>query len=166
MKYAITGHTYGIGQEIYNRLLPEIIGFSRTNGYDINDSKSRQRIIEKSIDCDVFINCAHNDYGQTLLFLDIWREWRNLSSKKIVNIGSNITEYKFLPKDYLHLLKYQSEKIILKEMSYRVQGFCKVEYVSFGYVDTPRNKEKYKNDKLKKYIPIKEAADLVINVCG
>ena len=36
MKYAITGHTEGVGLRVFKRLDPNIIGFSRSNGYDIN----------------------------------------------------------------------------------------------------------------------------------
>lgn len=39
MKYAITGHTYGIGEGLYNRLMNNSIGFSKSTGYDITKKK-------------------------------------------------------------------------------------------------------------------------------
>ena len=46
MKIGITGHSKGLGEAIYNKLdkIYEVIGFSRTNGYDI---QSPNKIIEK-----------------------------------------------------------------------------------------------------------------------
>lgn len=35
MKYAVTGHTLGIGKAIYEELSPNCIGFSKSTGYDI-----------------------------------------------------------------------------------------------------------------------------------
>lgn len=162
MKYAITGHSYGIGLEIFNRLSPNIIGFSRSNGYDINDPKSRRDIIDKSKDCDVFINNAQNKFGQTLLFLELWESWRQNSEKIIINVGSRIADIKFLPPDQRGLLKYQAEKVLLKEMSTRVLGSVRVKYVSFGYVSTPRVLEKYPNMPKDQYIEISEAADIIL----
>ena len=46
MKYAITGHTQGVGKKAYERLSPDIIGFSRSTGYDINDPITRKKIVD------------------------------------------------------------------------------------------------------------------------
>ena len=50
MKIGITGHSKGLGEAIYNKLdkIYEVIGFSRTNGYDI---QSPNKIIEKLENC-------------------------------------------------------------------------------------------------------------------
>ena len=66
MKIAITGHTQGIGKRAYDRLCPDIIGFSRSNGYDITNSGDQKRIIEESKDCDIFINNAMKAHYETL----------------------------------------------------------------------------------------------------
>ena len=37
---------------------------------------------------DIFINCAHVDFKQTELLNDCFAEWRNDSTKLIINISS------------------------------------------------------------------------------
>ena len=66
MKIAITGHTQGIGKCAFKRLSPNIIGFSKSTGYDITKFNDRKRIIEESKDCDIFINNAMKAHYETL----------------------------------------------------------------------------------------------------
>ena len=60
MKIAITGHTTGIGKAIHDWFLgdADILGFSKSNGYDITNKDDRIKIINESMDCDVFINLS------------------------------------------------------------------------------------------------------------
>ena len=61
MKFAITGHTSGIGKAIAELCRTkgyQWIGFSRGTGYDI--SEDCDKIVNESSDCDVFINNAHD----------------------------------------------------------------------------------------------------------
>ena len=60
----ITGHTKGIGKCLYDDLVAEghdVVGYSRSNGFDISTKQSREIIIEESKQADVFINCAWPD---------------------------------------------------------------------------------------------------------
>jgi nucleoside-diphosphate-sugar epimerase len=62
MKVAITGHTHGIGKEIYNYFLKnnyEVKGFSRSTGYDISSSTKRKKILENIKDFDIFVANFH-----------------------------------------------------------------------------------------------------------
>jgi nucleoside-diphosphate-sugar epimerase len=97
MKIAITGHTQGIGKSlslIYQRNGHDVIGFSRSNGFDISDQQSRTNIVKSVSECDVFINNAHgrpvDDFAQTELLFELWQTWQD-QQKTIVNIGSSIT---------------------------------------------------------------------------
>ena len=163
MKIAITGHTQGIGKRAYDRLCPDIIGFSRSNGYDITNSNDRKRIIEESKNCDIFINNANAEFGQTLLFLELFNSWR-YQNKIIINVGSRIAEIKTLPDNRQELLKYQAEKLILKEMSIRVHSpVCKVKYRWFGYVGTEKILKKYPHFTKNDYITIDEAVDIILS---
>lgn len=57
MKCTITGHTFGIGKILYDHFTAkgwEVQGFSRSNGFDINDKL--EEIVELSKDCNLFIN--------------------------------------------------------------------------------------------------------------
>jgi hypothetical protein len=162
MKIAITGHTQGIGKRAYDRLCPNIIGFSRSNGYDITNPTDRERIIEESNHCDIFINNATTEFGQTLLFLELFKNWQ-YQNKTIINVGSRIAEIKILPKDRQDLLKYQAEKLILKEMTNRVSGLCKVKYKWFGYVGTEKILKKYPHFTETDYITEDQAVDIILS---
>jgi hypothetical protein len=162
MKYSITGHTVGIGRKLYERLFPNAIGFSLSTGYDITNPVDRHRIIEESKDCDVFINNATAEFAQTLLFLELFTEWKD-QDKTIINVGSRIAEIKVLPRDKQELLKYQAEKLILKEMSSRVVGLCKVKYKWFAYVGTEKILKKYPHFTESDYITEDQAADIILS---
>ena len=162
MKIAITGHTQGIGKCAFERLSPNIIGFSKSTGYDITKFNDRKRIIEESKDCDIFINNANAGFGQTLLFLELFEEWQN-TDKTIINVGSRIAEIPILPKTHQHLIKYQAEKLILKEMSKRVGGTCKIKYRWFAYVGTESILKKYPHFTEKDYITEDQAVDLILS---
>jgi len=163
MKYAITGHTSGIGKRLFDKLSPNAIGFSRSNGYNITIEENRRTIIEQSADCDIFINNAYSGFGQTQLLLDIFKAWRN-TNKTIINIGSKITE-RSLDDSRLELLNYQAEKIILKEMCNRLQnkGSCEIKYKSFGYVGTAKILEKYPHFTQVDYISEDIAVSVILN---
>jgi hypothetical protein len=157
MKYAITGHTAGIGSTVFNRLSPNIVGFSRTNGYDISKSADRARIIAEVADCDVFINNA-DDGGksQFLMFIELFTAWKN-ENKKIINVGSQISE-NYLPMGH-KLQGYRQNKLALKTASLNSVGTCLVEYKPFGYVDTPAMLAKYPEAN---FITVEQAADIIL----
>ena len=77
MKIAITGHSEGIGNDIYLNLIKEydVIGFSRSNGFNI---KNTDKIIEQLENCDVFINNTYEKNYQTILFELIFDKWKFL----------------------------------------------------------------------------------------
>jgi NAD(P)-dependent dehydrogenase (short-subunit alcohol dehydrogenase family) len=141
MKVAITGHTRGIGKSL-SKIFPDFLGFSRSNGYDINDPVARQRILAESIDCDVFVNNAHCDFGQQYLLYDFWEAWQS-KNKIIVNIGSRAADYVY-HREYPHY-KYSIQKLALegasKYMTHCLRP-CKVICVKPGYVDTEGVRDK------------------------
>ena len=162
MKYAITGHTSGIGKHLYNKLSPTIVGFSRSNGYDIDIKEDRRRIIQESKDCDVFINNAESIFSQTYLLIELFKEWKD-TNKTIINVGSRISEI-ILPADRLELLEYQAQKIILKTMVNQLQGYnCKVHYKWFAYVGTEKILKKYPHFTAKDYITEEQAGDIILS---
>ena len=69
-KIIITGHTSGLGKAIYDKFTQEscreIIGMSRSNGYDIE--KDFDKIVEESKGAELFINNAYRDKQQLKLF--------------------------------------------------------------------------------------------------
>ena len=159
---AITGHTRGIGKRAFDRLSPNAIGFSKSTGYDITNFADRKRIIEESSNCDIFINNATDGFGQTLLFLELFQAWKH-TDKTIINVGSRVAEIKMLPPDRHDLLRYQAEKLILKEMSSRVNGTCQVKYRWFAYVGTEGILKKYPHFTEQDYITEDQAVDIILS---
>lgn len=166
MKYAITGHTKNIGKFLYDSLYPNVVGFSRSNGYDITKFKDRARIIKESEDCDVFINNAYAEFGQSDLCLELWKEWKDLP-KKIVNVGSKIAERDIiLSREHEKLLTYSMHKRTLKTLSEDLNNIhttLTVKYCWFGYVGTPEILLKYPHFTVNDYISIDDAARIILN---
>jgi hypothetical protein len=164
MKYAITGHTQGVGKCAFQRLSPDAIGFSKSTGYDITIKEHRQRIINESYDCDVFINNATENFGQTYLLIELAKAWKDMPDKKIINVGSRVAEI-LLPSNMLHLAEYQAEKISVKTMSLRLSPLvqCKIEYRWFAYVGTEKILKKYPHFKPGDYITEDQAVDIILS---
>ena len=165
MKYAITGHTQGVGKKAYERLSPNIIGFSRSTGYDINDSITRKRIVDLSLDCDVFINNATDNFAQTYMFLDIIEAWYDKPEKTIINVGSRIAEVRLLPESHRYLSYYHAEKSALKQFSnqYALTAKCKIQYRWFAYVGTEKILRKYPHFTASDYITEDQAVDIILS---
>lgn len=157
MKYAITGHTRGIGQGLFKKLSHAAIGFSKSNGYDILNSESRNKIIQDSKDCEVFINNAFQKNGQIELLYELFDSWKN-ENKIIINIGSDTT---CGIKKYFH--PYAAYKAALDKASEQLSHLnmpCKVVNIKFGWVGTDRVLE---NFNPKSYIELNDACDIILN---
>lgn len=97
MNIVITGHTYGIGQALYNNFQGhDIVGLSRSNGYDID--KNFDKVVEAARGCDLFINNAYRDQQQ----LKLVHALKDHVGKMIV-MGSVSRHYpELIPTDYVH----------------------------------------------------------------
>lgn len=94
-KVSITGHTQGIGLALSNYFITKnynVVGFSKSNGFDITNSTSRQKIIDYSKDTEIFVNNAYSNFDNSqLTLLDlIYTNWLNLD-KIIINISTRFT---------------------------------------------------------------------------
>jgi hypothetical protein len=117
MKIAITGHSKGLGKALFEFLSQKhkIIGFSRSNGYDIKSPGDRKKIIKESKDCDIFINLVHNYYHQTDLLFELHKSWKGLQ-KYIINIGTSaVDDRNFGVNDY-QMSEYKVQKTTLVDM--------------------------------------------------
>ena len=95
MKVAVTGHTSGIGKYIYDyftALGHEVVGFSRSNGYNIADESARNNILDLAKDFDIFVNNAYVNFddSQERMLRQIADKWKN-TNKTIINISSRHT---------------------------------------------------------------------------
>ena len=127
MKIAITGHTKGIGKALadaYQRRGHEIVGLSRTKGYNIYSILKCADLIES---CDMFINNAQAGFAQTELLFEIAERWQD-THKHIVNISSVITQrhssnyagFEEVPLYEVEL--YRVQKIALEEAVIRIRN--------------------------------------------
>jgi len=72
-KIAVIGHTKGIGKaicDLYNKKKYQVIGMSRSNGFDI--VHDQEKIIENIEGCDLVVLNAHADRGQLNLLKRIY----------------------------------------------------------------------------------------------
>lgn len=165
LKYAVTGHTQGIGRGLFYRLSPNVLGFSKSTGYDISIPNIRRKIAKEltATKCDVFINCAHHHFSQSMMFIEVLKEWHDDNDKTIINIGSNVADVSLLPKSF-DILEYQMSKVSLKAIMNHLDNVkCKVLYKSFGYVGTPAIIKKYPHFTYKDYISIDDACDIILS---
>lgn len=115
MKIAITGHTRGIGKALakqYASLGHEVIGISRSNGFNIANTQSILDVVEH---CDVFINNANSGFSQTDLLFAVHNMWKAIPNKTIIVISSMITTMPISNKTDISAIKYRTEKIALED---------------------------------------------------
>lgn len=137
MKIAITGHTSGIGLALFEYFTEQghdVIGFSRSNGFNISDSESRQSILKQVEDFDIFVNNAYNDYDNSQLELlkIITSSWENFP-RIVFNISSKWTiENNIYSRTKLELDRYCETFLYNKKLN--------LINLKPGLVDTPRVK--------------------------
>lgn len=137
-KVAITGHSSGIGKGLYQFFSSfyEVKGFSKENGYDINNFDS---ILAESSDCELFINNAYSYYKQS----EIVRAWakQHKNQKHLIISTSSIASEPLLEieKVFPHLTQYGKEKYAINQATWEVnhsQTLCKASVILPGVVDT------------------------------
>lgn len=101
MKIAITGHTSGLGLAFYNYFSKkyEVIGLSRSNGYDI--AKDQNKIVSALSDCDLFFNNAYDGIYQGILLA------RTCNRMPVITSGSMGADYSHIKNSY-----YRNKKSI------------------------------------------------------
>jgi hypothetical protein len=95
MKIAVTGHSRGIGKHIFDYFQSRhnVVGFSKSTGHDISKLSGRSEIIKQSVDADIFVNNAYNNYDDSQLELlkSMVSQWDN-TNKMIINVSSRYTQ--------------------------------------------------------------------------
>lgn len=136
-KIAITGHTKGLGKGLMDQY-PGAVGFSRSNGYNIADSATIDKIIEDTLDFDIFFNNAYHLDSQTIIAKK-WFEAHKDKPHLLVNISSiaPITN-SYLDAKYIHE-QYSKHKSSLDKASWDINfSNCKARCinVSPALIDT------------------------------
>ena len=140
MKIALTGHTSGIGKALYDILSQEheVVCFSRSNGYDIKYDITIEKIVQGSLDCDVFINNAYYSLAQVNILNRLWKFWARDKSKTIVNISS-LSKY---PGISGNASGYSAHKAALSHQAFLLMfkgnRKCRMINVNPGYVESKR----------------------------
>mgnify|MGYP003642692519 CR=1 FL=1 len=136
MKIAITGHSKGIGKALFEELSTEheVEGFSRSNGFDIQQTNMIVRAVKGS---DVFVNNAFNGFNQTELLKEVFNIWRDDKSKTIVNI---VSRSKYFRVGTTRSDEYCMQKRGLSDMAEVFQFLekkkCRIININPGYVRT------------------------------
>lgn len=137
MKVAITGHSKGIGAAISLELTSrghEVFGFSRANGYDINDTQTQNNIIKDLDDCDVFINNAYSHNAQFNLLEKIITKWQD-QKKIVINVNSKSIFAPIVPQSMQQYVRdKQKQYELIQSLKFRSRPY--VMDLILGLVDT------------------------------
>jgi NAD(P)-dependent dehydrogenase (short-subunit alcohol dehydrogenase family) len=131
----ITGHTCGLGKELAC-IYPDYTGFSRSNGYDINNHGIRTKIVQASANADIIFNNAHAGFSQIELLYLLFDAYKH-TNKTIVNISS------ISPETSIHRPhKYAVEKLALDAASKQldINSDCRIVLVKPGLFISNRSK--------------------------
>lgn len=147
-RVAITGHTKGIGQQLWNRLEDrgiELKGFSKSTGYNLQRVSTCKKVVQEVVDwnADVFINNAYVPDNQVRLLYLLYEHWEN-KPRLIVNLSAtssdSITNFSQMGYNE-NWTPYVSDKARLDFASLQLanmykKGKCRVSLVKPGFVDT------------------------------
>lgn len=173
MKVAVTGHSEGLGKAIAARISRdghEIRGFSLDNGYDISTEDGFRRVVNEALDCDAFVNCAHDrkhhGFGQTAILAKLFYHWQD-QKKHIVNIGSDAPDRRSLEM-VPFAARYRAAKTALDAACVEISSMgkpCRVSLVRPAWLDSEAaaQQEQVTGVKLDK-LDYDEVADLVAMV--
>jgi short-subunit dehydrogenase len=153
---SITGHTKGIGHALLENMSSDynLIGFSRSNGYDI--STNQDSIIQIAKNSDIFVNNAYYKKCQIDLFIKMLYLWKYDSNKTIVNIISRVQYDTHIQSSY------NNNKTQLAEIAHAINDRqCRIINVSPGFVATDGIPEQWLIQKNERYITSKECAHYI-----
>ena len=159
LKIAITGHTAGLGQSLFNHFQRKgylVEGFSRSNGYDLSRPECLQQLVKKVSSCDILINNAHAGWCQVELLYLMFEQWK-FQPKQIINLSSNSSDG---IKNYVH--PYAVQKTALDKASEQLNAVreakCRITTLRPGWLDTERIRQLKVSDAK---ISLQEMATLI-----
>ena len=120
MKVAITGHSKGIGKALKDCFESNghvVLGFSRSNGYDIVSPQCRANIVAELATCEIFINNAWAANAQQLMLAEACEAFMN-TNKVIVNISSKLIYVDEQDiKDIAWYMQYKKDKLAGQQLT-------------------------------------------------
>lgn len=115
MKIIITGHTKGLGLHIYNHFVNqghEVIGLSRTTGYDLSTDVDKIIDFVKNSNCDCFFNNAYVDVQQAVLIKELAKHTMVITSGSMGSNGYSL--YKIQNPYFINKYKIEVVHIDIK----------------------------------------------------
>lgn len=138
-RVAVTGHTSGIGKEIYEYCQFHgalVKGYSRSNGFDLKEREG-DIVINQLLrdDPDVVFNHAWYPRAQNKILKILHTQWKD-KEKVIINTGSATCYYSIgasiYEKDKAELRDY----CIAKATDYPFKNKCRLHNVSMGWTNS------------------------------
>jgi len=157
MKCIVTGHTSGVGKAIYNHFLSknwQVLGMSRTNGYNI--VSDQDRIVAESEGCDIFVNCAYAGNAQLELLDKLHNKVDN-----IIVVGSVAADWSKIWRGYgedKHRLQERCKELALGESS------TKIFYLKLAFCENARWPEYYDKSYKATFEEITKIIDMWLEV--
>jgi nucleoside-diphosphate-sugar epimerase len=170
-KVVITGHTKGLGKEIYEYFIQKgysVFGYSKSTGYDISLEKDRHKIINFLSDANIFVNNAYDrenqDFDSQLeLLKNVSNLWQNLN-KTIINISSFASDYylsKF--KTDTWRLNYRKNKFLQDQYIKSLYSNNKVNIINLKPIFRSIYIEKEKTTEKLEVLEIRKLLDIILN---
>jgi len=130
MKIAITGHTSGLGKFLFDEysLYHDCIGFSRSNGYDLE--KDHNIIVKQIESCDLFINNSFA-MGAQMKYLQSCRDIKH------VVMGSIAARSPNPDMPYYCAEKKKIEEYFLKNYNHTKNDFLYLQLTGKSYRQFP-----------------------------
>jgi NAD(P)-dependent dehydrogenase (short-subunit alcohol dehydrogenase family) len=159
MKIVITGHTRGLGKnlfEAYEKAGHDVVGYSLSRGCDLTDHSKQRHVAKATQDADVFINNAPGLF-QHMLFIRSLEGMYNKEGTVIVNVSSLTSRYGVGAS-----LDYSAQKAALDIVTttHQLKGVRWPAALLFraGYIDTDRSAAKQE-----KKVSVEHCTKLIID---
>ena len=138
-RIAVTGHTSGIGKEIYEYCQfhgADVRGYSRSNGFNLKDGGDN--VINDILrnDVDIVFNHAWFPRTQNKILKVLHTQWKKYNNKVIINTGSATCYYSIgadiYEKDKAELRDY----CITAATEFPHSNKCRIHNVSMGWTNS------------------------------
>jgi hypothetical protein len=142
-KIGVTGHTSGIGKEIFDYLqfqgYNNVKGYSRSNGFNMADRQGDAIISDiLTNDLDVVFNNAWYPRVQCKIMKVLHEQWKDRENKYIINTGSGSIYQEGLTGNVYRLDKEElAEYAIAASFDWPIVNKCRCMTVSLGWTNTP-----------------------------
>lgn len=125
-----------LGKYIHERFNCRMV--SRHNGYNLDDAVIRKKLVEETLEYNIFINNSKlNDFGQVLLLRDVWDMWEAKNKTgHIISIGSTASYRNHNPRWYNHEKKTLRDFSVALSQQYS-QTSIKVSIIYPGQIRLP-----------------------------